>query len=445
MRRRFHWDKKYIYWGTTAFLVIAAATVFYLALNYVQVLGSGLSRIVSILSPFIWGLVLSYLLHPLMRGLEKHFFLPLATRLYKGKREAKAAGFARALSVLVSEIVMLAIIVSLFYLILPQLYSSVVMIVDNSPTYLSNLTKWVEQTLSAFPELESYISEGIQSINTNLMDWARTTLLPSLGSMVSNLTTGVAYVVKGIYNLIIGIIVSVYLMGNHEGFAAGARRMLYSLFGLEGAEKIRRALAFTDKTFMGFINGKLLDSAIIGLICYIVCALLDMPYALLVSVIVGITNIIPFFGPLIGAVPSAIIILMVNPTKALIFVVFIILLQQLDGNFIGPKILGSSIGISGFWVMFAIIVGAGLFSFWGMLLGVPVFVLIYTAIDNLLVKRLKKSDLPVETADYEDLDHIDPVTRLPVKLARPILEEELPELRPEEAAEPREEKESKED
>ena len=293
------------------------------------------------------------------------------------------------------------------------------MIVDNSPTYLSNLTKWVEQTLSAFPELESYISEGIQSINTNLMDWARTTLLPSLGSMVSNLTTGVAYVVKGIYNLIIGIIVSVYLMGNHEGFAAGARRMLYSLFGLEGAEKIRRALAFTDKTFMGFINGKLLDSAIIGLICYIVCALLDMPYALLVSVIVGITNIIPFFGPLIGAVPSAIIILMVNPTKALIFVVFIILLQQLDGNFIGPKILGSSIGISGFWVMFSIILGAGLFSFWGMLLGVPVFVLIYTAIDSLIVKKLKKSDLPWETAEYVDLESIDPVTRQPVKRALP--------------------------
>ena len=450
MRRRFHWDKKYIYWGVTAFLVIAAATVFYLALSYVQVLGYYTGRLVDILSPFIWGLALSYLLHPLMHGLENHVFRPLAKRLYRGKKEEKAEGFARGMAVLVSEIVMLAVIVSLFYLILPQLYSSVVMIVDNSPVYLSNLTKWVEKTLRDFPEMETYISDAIQSINKNLMDWARTTLLPSLGSMVSNLTTGVAYVVKGIYNLIIGIIVSVYLMGNHEGFAAGARRMLYSLFGLEGAERIRRALAFTDKTFMGFINGKLLDSAIIGLICYIVCALLNMPYALLVSVIVGVTNIIPFFGPLIGAVPSAIIILMVDPTKALIFVVFIILLQQLDGNFIGPKILGSSIGINGFWVMFAIIVGAGLFGFWGMLLGVPVFVLIYTAIENAIAKRLKKSDLPVETADYENLDHVDPVTRLPVKNALPILDEELPELtaeapkEPKEVGEPKEAEEAKE-
>ena len=166
---------------------------------------------------------------------------------------------------------------------------------------------------------------------------------------------------------------------------------------------------------MGFVNGKLLDSAIIGLICYIVCAILNMPYALLVSVIIGLTNIIPFFGPLIGAVPSALIILMVNPFKCLIFIVFIIILQQVDGNFIGPKILGSSIGINGFWVMFSIILGAGLFGFWGMLLGVPIFVVIYTAINKLIDRKLRRSDLPWETASYVDLDHIDPVTRQAVR------------------------------
>ena len=319
------------------------------------------------------------------------------------------------MAVLASEIVLLAVIVALFYLILPQLYSSIVMIVDNSPIYIANLTKWVEQTLQDFPELETYISDALQSINTNVMDWARTTLLPGLGSMVSNLTAGLAYVVKGVYNLIIGIIVSVYILSNMERFIAGVRRLTYSLFGIETAEKIRDGLAFTDKTFMGFINGKLLDSAIIGLICYIVCAILNMPYALLVSVIVGVTNIIPFFGPFIGAVPSALIILMVDPMKTLIFVIFIIVLQQIDGNLIGPKILGSSIGINGFWVMFSIILGAGLFGFWGMLLGVPVFVLIYTLIDGAVVKKLKKSDLPWETAEYVDLESIDPVTREIIK------------------------------
>ena len=415
MRRQFHWDKKYLYWGVTAFLVIAAAIVFYLALSYLSVLGAGIKRLFGILGPFVWGLVLSYLLNPLTRGIERHLFQPLAKRLYKGKRAAKAEGFARGMAVLASEIVMLAVIVALFYLILPQLYSSIVMIVDNSPIYIANLTKWVEQTLQDFPELETYISDALQSINTNVMDWARTTLLPGLGSMVSNLTAGLAYVVKGVYNLIIGIIVSVYILSNMERFIAGVRRLTYSLFGIETAEKIRDGLAFTDKTFMGFINGKLLDSAIIGLICYIVCAILNMPYALLVSVIVGVTNIIPFFGPFIGAVPSALIILMVDPMKTLIFVIFIIVLQQIDGNLIGPKILGSSIGINGFWVMFSIILGAGLFSFWGMLLGVPVFVVIYTGITILVERKLKKRSLPVDPEDYADLDHIDPVTREPVK------------------------------
>ncbi len=419
MRRLFRWDKKYLHWGVTAFLVIAAAILFYMAMSYLPVLGQGISRLITILSPFVWGLVLSYLLNPLRKSLEARVFTPLSVKLYKGKQPKKMHSFARTMAVLVSEIVLLAVIVALFYLILPQLYSSIVMIVDNSPTYIANLTDWVQQMLQDFPEVERYISSSLASFNNDIVSWARDTLLPGLGNVVSNLTAGVAYVVKAVYNLIIGIIVSIYLMSNIELYSAGARRVCYSLFGIETAEKLRDGLRFTDKTFMGFINGKLLDSAIIGLICYIVCAILNMPYALLVSVIVGVTNVIPFFGPFIGAVPSAFIILMVNPTKALIFVLFIIVLQQVDGNFIGPKILGSSIGISGFWVMFAIILGAGLFSFWGMLLGVPVFVLIYTAIDNLIVKKLKKSDLPTETADYVDLESIDPVTREPVKRALP--------------------------
>ena len=422
MRRQFRGDKKYLNWGITAFLVIAGAILFYMALSYLPVIGKSLGTLLRILSPFVWGLVITYLLHPLMKALERSAFLPLSRRLYKGKRAYSARRFARGMSVLVAEIVLIAAIVALFYLILPQLYGSIVMIVDNSPTYIANLTAWVEKTLKGFPELEAYITEALTNVNTNVFDWVRSTLLPGLGSVVSNVTTGVAYAVKAVYNLIIGIIVSVYILGNIEGFAAGARRLSYSLFGIESAEKIRDLLAFTDKTFMGFINGKLLDSAIIGLICYIFCAIVNMPFALLVSVIIGVTNIIPFFGPLIGAVPSAIIILMVNPMKMLIFVIFIIILQQIDGNFIGPKILGSSIGISGFWVMFAIILGAGLFSFWGMLLGVPMFVLIYTALDHLIVKRLKKNDLPWETAQYENLESIDPVTRTIVK--KPETEEE---------------------
>ena len=418
MRRHFRWDKKYLYWGITAFLVIAAAILFYMALNYLPALAQAISRFVSILSPFVWGLILSYLLAPLMRSLEKHVFLPLTEKLFrkwKIDKRHSAARAARGISVLVSELVLLVVIAALIMLILPQLYSSIEMIVQNSPTYAANLTNWATNLLQDYPEIRAYITETLGTFNNDVFGWIRDTLLPGLGNILSNVTTGVRYVVGGVYNLLIGIIVSIYFLGNLEHYGASFRRVLYSVFPVDTAEKIRSGIAFADRTFMGFLNGKLLDSAIVGLICYIVCAILRMPYALLVSVIVGVTNIIPFFGPLIGAIPSVVIILMVNPLKALIFVIFIIILQQIDGNIIGPKILGNSTGINGFWVMFSIIVGAGLFGFWGMLLGVPVFVVIYTVLNKLIEKKLQRINLPSEVSAYEQLDHIDPITREVVK------------------------------
>lgn len=418
MRRPFRWDKKYLYWGTTAFCVIAASILFFMALNYLPNISKAIGAFIKILTPFIWGLVITYLLVPMMRTFEKKLFLPLLTAIFKKSKKHTGKRLARVLAVVLSILVFLAIFAALIYLILPQLYSSIETIVTNSPTYIENLGRWVERLLEDYPEIEEYAIGIINDANKNIVTWLQNTVLPELGSLVTNLTAGVYYVIMAVYNLIVGIIVSIYILSNIEGFTASVRRLLYSIFSLSVAEKIREGIAFVDKTFIGFINGKLLDSAIIGLICYIVCAILNMPYALLVSVIVGVTNVIPFFGPFIGAVPSAIIILMVNPMKCLIFIIFIIILQQLDGNVIGPKILGSSIGINGFWVMFSIILGAGLFGFWGMLLGVPVFVVIYTVINGLISRQLKKNDLPVEVGDYDQLDHIDPVTRVAVKKLR---------------------------
>ena len=415
MRHHFRWDKKYLYWGVTAFCVIAAAIVFYMALNYLPLLKKGLSSLLHILSPFIWGLVLCYLLAPFMRMVERKLFLPLSKKLHKNSKRSDGSRFARGMSVLLSELFLLAILTALVCLIIPQLYSSLQNMVANSPMYIETASRWITQLLEDFPEIEHYVSQTLGQVNDSLMKWIQNTVLPGLGSLISNVTSGVYYAIIGIYNLVIGIIVSVYVLSNLEQFGASAKRVLYSVFSVEMAKKILEGLEFTDRTFMGFINGKLLDSAIIGLICYIVCSILRMPYSLLVSVIVGVTNIIPFFGPFIGAVPSAIIILLVNPVKCLIFIAFIILLQQLDGNIIGPKILGSSVGINGFWVMFSIILGAGFFGFWGMLLGVPVFVIIYAAITGSVTRKLKRSDLPWEAADYMDLAYIDPVTYQPVK------------------------------
>lgn len=428
MRRHFRWDKKYLYWGVTAFLVVAASIVFYMALKFLPALQSGLQKLVRILNPFIWGLIFTYLLAPLMRNLEKRWFRPLGKKIREKRKkremsEAAAERFGRSLSVLVSIIVLLAVLAALVYMILPQLYSSIETIVTNSPTYLENLGNWFDQTLTDFPSVRAFVDERLEDLTANLGNdlfaWVQTNVLPQLGSFVTNVTSGVYSVVRAVYNLVIGIIVSVYLLNSLEHYGAAFKRVLYSIFNIESAEKLLEVVRFADRTFMGFINGKLLDSAIIGLICYIVCAILDMPYALLVSVIIGITNIIPFFGPLIGAIPSAFIILMVNPLKCLIFIIFIIILQQVDGNFIGPKILGNSVGISGFWVMFSIILGAGLFGFWGMLLGVPVFVVIYTLLNGAMERKLRRSDLPVDVGEYRDLDHIDAVTRQSVRRTPP--------------------------
>lgn len=423
MRRHFRWDKKYLYWGMTAFCVIAAAILFYMALNYLPLLRAGIAALVSILSPFIWGLVICYLLSPVLNVMERKLFGPLAARLYKRHRKKNGEGLARGLSVLMAEIIFIAVIAALVGLIIPQLFQSLETIVNTSPQYISNAISWLTKLLDDYPVIEQYVTTTLSDVSQNLVSWINTTVLTKFGSLISNVTSGVYGVARGLYNLVIGIIVSVYILNSKEKFAAGAKRILYSIFSVEAAQKILEGLDFTDKTFMGFINGKLLDSAIIGLICYIGCALLRMPYALLVSIIVGVTNVIPFFGPFIGAVPSTLIILLVDPMKGLIFVLFVILLQQLDGNVIGPKILGSSTGITGFWVMFSIILGAGLFGFWGMLLGVPVFVVIYTLINRSVEKKLKRSNLPSDAEDYIGVDYIDPVTYEPVRTQAPEAEE----------------------
>ena len=368
--------------------------------------------------------MICYLLSPLMRSVENRLFLPLARKLYRKNKKNDGRRFARALTVVFCEIVLILVLVALVYLIIPQMLSSVQTLISNSGVYVDNLSKWADGLFENYPVLDDYLGGFLDNFNTNLGNWLETKLLPRVGSVVTSVTSGVYGVAKSIYNLIIGIIVSIYLLSDKEGFVAAVKRMTYSVFSVETADRLRSGLNFVDRTFMSFLNGKLLDSLIIGIICYIVCAILRMPYTLLVSVIVGVTNIIPFFGPLIGAVPSALIILMVDPTKCLIFIIFVIILQQIDGNIIGPRILGNSTGITGFWVMFSIILGGGLFGFWGLLLGVPVFVVIYSLVTSLIVKKLKRNDLPWELEDYKELDYIDPATLQVVKKAS-VRREEL--------------------
>ena len=409
MRYKFRWDKKYLYWGITAFCVIAAAILFFLMITRFPDISGALNKLGKILSPFIWGLVITYLLTPIMLRMEKFLFLPLGKKLFKNTK-TRGTRFARSVSILFSLLLFVAVLAALVYLIIPQLYESIKTIVERSPAFIDDLSKWIETRLTDYPEVETYVTNILVNANQSIVNWLNDAVLPKLGDFITSVGTGVYYVLVAVYNLLVGLVVSIYILGNLEKFKAGCKRLLFSMASLERADKFLDALSFTHRTFMGFISGKLLDSAIIGLICYVVCLILRMPYAPLVSIIIGLTNVIPFFGPFIGAVPCALFILMVDPFKCLIFIVFIIILQQVDGNIIGPKILGGTTGINGFWVLFSIVIGAGLFGFWGMLLGVPVFVVIYTFIDKLVKKRLERQDLPSDIEDYRSITRIDPVT-----------------------------------
>lgn len=428
MKNRFSGDRKYLYWGVTAFAVIAAGILLYVVVaNWLSIYET-VEKIMQVLSPFLWGAAITYILRPLVTFFERHVTAPLGDVIFKNNQR-RVFGFGRATAVIIAELVMLLIVFALLRLVLPQLYSSIESIVTNSQEYYDKVVIWIQKVLDDYPQVEQSVVAVLNDVSAALIDWAKTSLLPQMTNILSSVTSGVIYFLRGIYYIAIGIIVSIYLLFNKEAVASGCKRMLYSIFTVPAAKKILDGLRFTDSTFMDFLSGKMLDSAIIGVLCYICCTLLKMPYTLLVSVIVGVTNIIPFFGPFIGAIPSALIILLVSPSKCLVFLVFILILQQFDGNILGPKILGSTTGVNGFWIMFSIILGGGLFGFMGMLLGVPVFVVIYAGLKSLVNRKLERSGLPIDPSEYENLHHFDPASGEKVENPPSLTTEERREIR----------------
>lgn len=407
-------NNKYLAWGLTAFFVIAGAILFFMLLQHGGTVVDGINSLLSILSPIIWGLVIAYLLWPMTKFFERSLFFPLLKKVAPRRDGSKGA---RSVAIVLAIVLALLCIAALLWLIIPQMYTSIDNIVQHSQEYYDTITGWIERFFEDYPELESTLLELTGNMSDSLMEWAKTAVLPSMSKLVSSVSAGVYMVLRGVLNVLIGFVVACYVLYNMELFGAKSKKILYSIFSIPASERILRAIRFTDSAFSSFISGKVIDSLIIGVICYVCCSLLRMPYVVLISVIVGVTNIIPVFGPFIGAVPTALIILLVSPMKCLIYLVFIIVLQQIDGNIIGPKILGSSTGINGFWIMFSILLGGGLFGFLGMLLGVPVFVVIYAGIHMLVDTGLKKRGLQTETEQYLKIDSIDETTKLPVRRA----------------------------
>lgn len=403
--------KKYTHLGLTLFLAACGALVFYDTFYKVGTLQSFLAKLTDILAPVLYGFAMAYLLAPIVNWLER-VLTGGANRALKGKGLPVPNRWLRALSIFLTWAFVLFLIYLLLVMLIPQLVESITMLIDNAQLYYRQVYDWVNELLNAKSGVGSWATEMIDRYYDNALDLLEKNILPWAQALLTSLTggiwSGILGVVTFVKNFIIGIVVSIYMLAMKERSAARCAKLVYGVFTEERARLIVRGTRRVDRIFSGFVRGKLLDSLIIGILCFIGCSILGIPYTPLVSLIVGVTNVIPFFGPVLGAVPSAFLILLVSPLKCLYFVIFVFILQQLDGNVIGPRILGPSTGISSFWVVVAILVGGGFGGLMGMFLGVPICACLQALTRYIVNLRLQKRGMPVEAFAYVNRDKEDP-------------------------------------
>ena len=391
------YKRRYFFLMVSIFGAISLSIVVFFALFRFQGIGDAIDTLGKILAPFIYGGVVAYLLRPVCNIYERALqeWLP-------GKMKKIANSVAVGLSLLTGILVVYTLII----MIAPQLYSSIRSLWNTLPDKVNRFLTWAKSTFGEDEELLHLFNTVYTSIYQDLNSWADNTLVPYISSVVSGVGSSVYKVLLFLYNLLIGLIVACYLLGSRKRFARQSVLIVRSLLKPRWADLFLNEVVFVDRMLGGFIDGKLLDSAIMGVLCYLGCLIFRFPNALLVSAIVGITNVIPFFGPFIGGIPSTLLIMIENPMKGLWFIVFILALQQLDGNIIGPKILGDRTGLSSFWVLFAIVLFGGLWGLVGMVICVPVFAVLYDTVKKLVRRGLtRKGQIELwekYKADYPD-------------------------------------------
>lgn len=397
-------NKNHLRWGLTAFLVILASLISYYIMFHLDSFKGIISQLTIILMPVIDGMIIAYLLTPLLNYFERKIIKPFCSILpikLKPKQQ-------RICSILFTMIVVFMGFYVFFAMVIPQISSSLMTIIEQFPTYVNTLTVWVSQLLNDNPDFANFITNMINEYSVDLNNLFNTRIIPEINNVIMTVSISVVSILKELWNLIIGIIISFYLLGSKEKFSAQAKKIVYAFFSLEAANRFISNARFANKTFGGFFVGKIIDSIIIGILCFICTSIMGTPFCVLISVIVGVTNVIPFFGPFLGTIPSILLILFVDPLQALYFLIFVFILQQVDGNIIGPKILGSSTGLSSFWVIFSITLFGGLLGILGMIIGVPIFAIIFAFIKSLVESKLNLKELPAETAKYLRLLYINP-------------------------------------
>ncbi len=386
---RFKWTEDATYRVITSSIILIVAIVFYFAIQNIGKFFSFVSNVFSILTPFIVGFAIAYLLSRPVNFIEallnKFFF----------KKLKKQLSINRAISIFVIVILVLLLLTLVIGSIIPQLIDSVSTLARNADSYIKSVNRFFDSFAAKF-NLDSSVFDSIlgssQELFKNLTQYI-SSVLPKIFDF--SLSVG-----SGISNFFIGLVISIYMLSGKERFGAQIKKGLFALFPKKIVDKSIWLGKYIDETFGNYIFGQVLDSIILGIICFILMSIFRMEYALLISMIVMITNFIPFIGPFIGAIPSAFILLMVQPSMVIWFILMIVVLQQLDGNLLAPKIVGKTTGLSSFWVIFSILLGGGLFGISGVVLAVPTFSVFLLIIKHYLEKRLKKNGLPTDSNSY---------------------------------------------
>lgn len=391
--------KRYLKIGITGAAILASGILCAFVLFKMPVIISVLKGITEILKPFLYGMVFAYLLAPLCNKIEEKLF-----QIFP-KAKTKARRFICFIAIVISLCVAIAVIWLIIMMIIPQVWDSVMKIIQMVPQKLIVVNNWIEHMLENQPELQAYFEEFSSQAESNIDSLLNVDTIQKVQSIINSLSVQLFGVLGVVKNIFLGLLISAYLLGSRKLFGAQAGLILHGVFSDKWAKIIEEEIRYTDKMFNGFLVGKIIDSAIIGLLCFAGTSIMGFEAPAFISVIIGITNIIPFFGPFIGAIPCGLLLLLENPMHCLYFIIFIFVLQQLDGNVIGPKILGNTTGVSSFWVLFAILLFGGMWGVVGMVIGVPLFAVIYDIIRKLVYRGLRKHKRESMITDYEEKYH----------------------------------------
>jgi len=405
---KFRWDKKYLYWGVTAFSVIACSILFYSVLAEWSSVLKILRKLNAILNPVILGIVLAYIFTPILNFFESSFLLKMGSKAFPGN-ERKAKTFSRVTGIIMVLLILLALLILFIAFVMPQIYYSLQKLVHKTQDYYNTIYIFLNELFNKDMGTESVLSGALFKTKEYITGWINTGLMPRAKDIIVNVSSGLLGALQSLFDLFVGVILSTYLLYRKEEFIARLKKLSYSALSKKLTDSLMNSIGHIHRTFGRYIVGKIINSVLMSLICAAFMIGFNMPYAALISLIIGVTDMIPFFGPYIGTIPCVLLVLLEDPVKAVILLAFLLILHSFNGSIMEPKIIGTSTGISGFWVLFAIFLFGGIFGVIGMLCGVPLFAVIYSAIGTWSTHRLKAKGFPTDTSKYEVQGPIAPI------------------------------------